>query len=210
VKIRAAPKSRVVVELAPGDAEFPPVALAELKLNRILVPVDFSEPSRKALHYAVYFARQFNAEVLLLHVVELLPPPPYYLLADSSSLDIKLREEAVKRLSQWRKEIVSQAPAKATVRSGTAWQEIIRAADESNVDLIIMGTYGRTGLAHFFLGSTAERVVREAPCPAMVVREREHDFLAESGRKSLATTEPAAPVNRRFPPIKKHENKKSS
>ena len=180
MKLKAAPPSRVVVELEPKDTGFPPVALPEFRIKRILVPVDFSEPSRKALHYAVYFAKQFNAEILLLHVVEPSPPPPDYLAVNSSSLENSLREEAAGRLSRWRGEIASQTPVRTSVRSGNACLEIIRTADENNIDLIIMGTHGRMGLAHLFLGSTAERVVRQGPCPAMVVRERQHDFLDES------------------------------
>jgi nucleotide-binding universal stress UspA family protein len=64
-----------------------------------------------------------------------------------------------------------------SVRGGVPWQEVVDAARESDADLIIVATHGHTGLAHVLLGSVAERVVRHAPCPVLVVRERERDFL---------------------------------
>jgi universal stress protein A len=183
MKVKAERRSkRFMVEMSPQERLLPPVSLPELALKRILLPVDFSESSRKAMHYAISFARQFNAEVLLLHVIEAaLPPPPQTVAFDSIALNASLREEAARHLSRWRKEIVSQASVKAVVRDGpNAYHEIVSAASENNVDLIILGTHGRTGVAHWFIGSTAERVVRHAPCPVLVVREHEHDFVAET------------------------------
>jgi nucleotide-binding universal stress UspA family protein len=76
------------------------------------------------------------------------------------------------------------------VRNGSsAYQEIIGAATDGNVDLIIIGTHGRSGLAHVFLGSTAERVTRHAPCPVLVVREQEHDFVPGAEARSRSATE---------------------
>ncbi len=179
MKIKASPHERsVVVELESREATLPPIAIPEIKLRKILVPVDFSESSRKAVQYAILFAKQFNAEILLLHVAEILPSPEL-VVAESGWLTAKLHEQADKELSEWREKIRPQMEVKTTVQDGTPFWEIIRAADDNNMDLIILGTRGRTGLSRLFLGSTAERVVRHAPCPVMVVREREHDFLAE-------------------------------
>ncbi len=182
MKLRTARHSHnVVLEMEPQDAALPPIALPELQVRRILVPVDFSECSRKVLHYGVSLARQFNAEVLLVHVLVSVPPPPQVLVLEAETLGAKYHEEAAKQLSEWRKEAVSHATVKAAVRSGTsAYYEIVEAARESNCDLIVIGNRGRTGLARVFLGSTAEQVVRHAPCPVLVIREREHDFIAES------------------------------
>ena len=177
MKLKAAPRSgSVVVEVGTREAGLPPIALPELKLKKVLLPVDFSECSQKALQYALSFARQFQAEVLLLHVVETVYPPPELVVLDSAALDHRVRDAAERQLAAWSKEI-SGVRARALIRSGVPHHEIVAAAEENNIDLIILGTHGRSGMAHLFLGSTAERVVRRAPCPVMVVREREHDFV---------------------------------
>jgi universal stress protein A len=199
MRLRASPraKQRVVVELESPEASLPPIAVPELKLKRILVPIDFSEQSQKALHYAISFAKQFNAEIFLLHVVETVPTPEVA-IAESGVLNFRLRDEAKRELSDWRKE-VPHAAVKTAIYAGIPFREIVRAADEHNTDLIILGTQGRTGLSHLFIGSTAERVVRHAPCPVMVVREREHDFLEEEKKASAKKRNTAKQTQARRP-----------
>lgn len=178
--MKVKPSSRsgsVVVELNTGEEQFPPSTLPEIKLKTILVPVDFSESSRKALHYAVSFARQFNAEILLLHSVELPSPPPETILTKPGLIDADAQNAADKRLSEWRKQIGSSTAVKVAARTGKPTTQIVEEAKRSHADLIVMGTHGRTGLSHLLIGSTAEQVVRHAPCPVMVVREQEHDFV---------------------------------
>lgn len=177
MKVRTGRSRNVMLEMEPKDSAFPPIPLPELRLQRILLPVDFSECSRKALQYAVSFARQFHAEVVLLHVVEVVP-------VEGHTVAVEIREEAARQLSEWRKEIVSRATVKAVVTEAhSAHEAIVEAARESNVDMIVLGTHGRTGLAHLVLGSTAERVVRHAPCPVLVVRAREHEFLQSDSER---------------------------
>jgi nucleotide-binding universal stress UspA family protein len=192
MKIRAAGRSHdVVFEMKGRNSTLPPISVPEVNLKTILVPIDFSEPSRKALHYALSFAKQFNAEMLLLHVIEFTPlaapSPPLPIIQDETTR-ATLHESAAKQLAAWRNETGSQASIKASVRDGvSAHAEIVKAAVEGNIDLIILGTQGRTGIAHFLIGSTAEKVVRHAPCPVLVVREREHDFVTsrkETSRRS--------------------------
>jgi nucleotide-binding universal stress UspA family protein len=187
MKIRAARRSQdVVVEMGPRNSTLPPISVVEVNLRKILVPIDFSEPSRKAMQYAHLFAKQFNAEVLLLHVIEFtpLPAPPLAVVQDETT-QASLHESAAKELGKWRDAIGSQAMVRASVRNGlSAHAEIVNAAAEGNIDLIVLGTRGRTGLAHLLIGSTAERVVRHAPCPVLVVREREHDFISQPEEKS--------------------------
>lgn len=174
----------VVLEMD-RKSSLPPLAVPELRLKHILVPVDFSDCSRKALHYAAPLARQFNADITLLHVVVAVPLPPQMMVFEAETLSARYHEQAAKQLSEWRKEILSQTPVKATVRPGTAaHQEIITAAHECNCDLIVIGSHGRTGLARMLTGSTAERVVRHAPCPVLVVREVEHEFLQGQKRET--------------------------
>lgn len=184
MKLKASPHSeKIIVELDSQEAAFPPIAAADIALKKILVPIDFSDLSRKALHYAISFAQQFGAEIYLLHVVEIIIPTPEVVVAESEYLNVKVREQAAKELSEWRKEIV-RVPVRSTIRDGSPFRQITEAADEINADLIVLGTQGRTGLSHLFIGSTAERVVRHAPCPVMIVREREHDFVG--GEKHFA------------------------
>lgn len=173
------------LDTSPQDSTPPPIALPDLRLGRILVPVDFSESSRKALQYAVAFAKQFGAEVVLLHVFE--AAPPQIEIMEAALTDTTLREEAIQELSQWQREAASRSTAvKAVVRSGAAADhEIVRTAAEDNVDLIILGNHGRTGLARVFIGSTAEKVVRRAPCPVLVIRQREHDFLTRANEETV-------------------------
>lgn len=177
MKLKASPRARkVVVELQRQELALPAIAVPELALKKILVPVDFSDLSRKALHYAISFAKQFGAEITLLHVIEIIPVPE---VVESGMFNAQLRETATAQLAEWRKNAAAQTMVKTAVGDGTSFREIVRVADENNIDLIILGTQGRSGLSHLFIGSTAERVVRHAPCPVMVVREREHDFLSQ-------------------------------
>ena len=139
----------------------------------ILVPVDFSEPAREALDYAVAFASQFRARLVVLHVVEI----PYVGSGlgeiELPPVDTEIRGSVTDHLAKIVAEHVGdRLPAETLTRSGQPWYEITEAARESDVDLIIIGTHGYTGLKHVLMGSTAERVVRHATCPVLVVRNR--------------------------------------
>jgi nucleotide-binding universal stress UspA family protein len=179
MKIKPSTKTaRATLETRTWSASLPAI-----KLKRILVPTDFSEHSRKALHYAMALARQFSAELLLVYVIEPLPPSAQFSATDGVPFDSKLfHRQASKHLAEWREKVGSLTVVKTALRSGVPWWEIVAVAKENAIDLIILGTHGRTGLARLFIGSTAEQVVRHASCPVMVVREREHDFVATRPR----------------------------
>lgn len=148
------------------------------QLKKILVPIDFSDCSRKALMYAFPLARQFGASLTLLHVVYANYAYGEYAGCDFKQLESQLLENGRKDLAEFAKREVAGPVSCATdVRAGRAADEIVLAAREDGVDLVIISTHGRTGLAHVFLGSTAEEVVRRAPCPVLTVREREHEFI---------------------------------
>ena len=145
-------------------------------ITRILVPVDFSAHSEMALCYATSLATRFGATVELLHVVE----DPFISGAWSSEIYLpnlpelqdKLIGDAERRLADCRATVSEQGiPVVTTVRSGRAAQMIVEYAKALAVDLIVMGTHGRSGLPHLFMGSIAERVVRTAPCPVLTVRD---------------------------------------
>ena len=153
---------------------------ASIRLKRILVPIDFSDCSKKALQYAKPFAEQFHAEIVLLHVSSV-----NYMVAegfggiDLPTLRTDLMEDAEKQLGEIAGVLESNgASVTLNVREGRAASEIVEYAKEANVDLIVMSTHGYSNIKHVLLGSVTENVVRHAPCPTLAVREREHDFVA--------------------------------
>ena len=149
-----------------------------VQLKKVLVPIDFSEPSLKALKYAVAFAGQFGASICLVHVVE-----PASFLNDVRNVPLAVSDREVantlhhKLVMLARKEIDPLTPVHPLVCIGKPFDEIVKTAKTFNADLIIIATHGRTGFKRAILGSTAERVVQHAPCPVLVVRQKEHDFV---------------------------------
>ena len=169
-------RSKVLVELDATDEALP----LPFRLQRILVPLDFSDTARKALQYAVPLASAFAAELLLVHV---LPPPTLPLEQGYVPPDLAVSPEELRSWarSELEKLAVSQIGTRARcqlrVCEGVAWNEIVTVARATETDLIVLATHGRTGLKHVLLGSVAERVTRHAPCPVLVVREQERDFV---------------------------------
>lgn len=146
----------------------------ELNIKKILVPVDFSDYSKAALKYSSAFAKQFNAELILVYVVEPIIYPPDFsmgqLALPSFNIEIDKRaEEELKKLSQT--EIDSSIKIKTLVKPGKPFIEIIETAREEDVDLIIIATHGHSGMEHILFGSTADKVVKKAPCPVLTIRE---------------------------------------
>lgn len=181
MKVKPARKpGKVVLELGSADQallEKSPSA-ATFRLKQILVPVDFSECSRKALLYALPFARQFGAGITLLHVVEAAYALGEFGAVEYPTLEADLRKAAERRLGELAVEQIGTRVAFATrVRSGRPATEIAAAARELEADLIVIATHGHTGLKHVLLGSVAESVVRHAPCPVLTVREHEREFI---------------------------------
>ncbi len=186
MKIKPAKKpGNVLVQLGPKDQQLLPTQPAlsstdasPFKLKKILVPIDFSDCSRKALAYAGPFAKQFDASLTLLYVVQV-----NYAVGDFGAIDFPMLEEEIRTNAQKemlalvKKDIGEQVPAETLLRVGRPVQEIVAAAKEQEIDLIIISTHGHTGLKHVFLGSVTENVVRYAPCPVLTVREQEHEFL---------------------------------
>jgi nucleotide-binding universal stress UspA family protein len=135
---------------------------------RILVPTDFSAPSEAALAYGRKMADEFDAALHLLHIAE--NPFLRAVSADRRSLE----ESAARWLQDRLREADRQRGAVAIVeQSDEPASEILRYATSNGIDLIVMGTHGRTGLARAALGSVAEKVVRAAPCPVLTVHSAE-------------------------------------
>ncbi len=148
-----------------------------MKVERILFPTDFSEGSSHALPYAVDFAKHYNAKLHILHII--------YDLAKATESHIPhiSTDELYKELNAWAtneidtyciEEIRGLPDVEKTVLKGIPHEEIIKFAANEKIDIIVMGTYGRVGLERFIYGSTAERVVRRAPCPVMTVKIPAH------------------------------------
>jgi nucleotide-binding universal stress UspA family protein len=137
-----------------------------MSVKNILVPTDFSETSEAALHYAAEMALTLGARLYLIHVpgrtgehFEANFPHGQFEAAARKGLSSFLTTEQIDRLRP-----------EYAVRVGVPPEEIVRYAELCDADLIIMGTHGRSGIAHALLGSVAEQVVRVAPCPVLLVR----------------------------------------
>lgn len=148
-----------------------------MKIERILFPTDFSEGSSHALSFAVDMAKQHNAKLYILHII--------YDIKRATGLNVPhiSSDEFEKDLNDWAlkemnkacvEEIRSLSNVEKVVLQGIPYEEIIDYAGKEKIDMIVIGTYGRSGLERFIFGSTAERVVRKAPCAVLTVRVPEH------------------------------------
>jgi len=169
-------QGRLAIQLESDEKELPPIPLPEIQLHKILVPIDFSECSKKALAYANALARQFQASVHLLHVQG--TPTPIPAIIDFPIIDPETKHEAERRLHEMARILDPSISRQMTIVPGKPEEEIVRAIDETNIDLVILGTHNRGALQHWLLGSISERVLRHASCPVLIVREKEHDFIA--------------------------------
>jgi universal stress protein A len=135
--------------------------------QHVLIPLDFSESSHQVLEYAINLAHQLQARVTLLHVIYIPPVVEVDLSTHMQEIDAAAQRSIAASFQR-----VQQAglAGQTIVVPGVPWQEIVQRAKDLQVDLIIMGTHGRTGLQHMLLGSVAEKVVRLAPCSVLVTR----------------------------------------
>lgn len=154
---------------APSDA-------TALNLANILVPIDFTQTSSNALSYAKAFARNFDARITLVHAIDT--------LAYAASMRyVPVNGELLMAPAERRLEALGidavgeELLGDILVRAGTPFEVITNVAREWDVDLIVIGTHGYTGIRHFFQGNTTERVVREAPCPVLVVHPTEYKVV---------------------------------
>ena len=152
----------------------------ELEIKKVLVPIDFSDYSKSSLRYAVNFAKQFNAEIYLIYVLEPVIYPPDFSMGQIAipSINAEWDERAREELENLAKtEIPKRINVKTILKNGKPFLEIIDAASEENIDLIIIATHGHSGVEHILFGSTAEKVVRKAPCPVLTLREPIKGFM---------------------------------
>ncbi len=146
-----------------------------MKFKKILLPTDFSDESLYAMSYAVDLAKMFNAKLVMMHVI--------YDIEKASNLHIPhpsitelyqdLENHAKRNLQSFGIDLREGLEEVDTVvKRGIPYEEIIKFANENNVDLIIIGTLPRSGVERFFVGSTTQRVIRNAPCPVLVVTKK--------------------------------------
>jgi len=144
------------------------------RIETILLTTDFSDTSKRAFAPAVTLARQFGAKILLTYVEEDRLPPLVveYMAVGVDEILGQQMGRATERLGEAGAELAGEIElVEPLVAMGTPHVEIVRLAEEHDVDLIVIATHGRGFISHAILGSTAERVLRRAPCPVLVVRD---------------------------------------
>jgi len=146
--------------------------------TKILCPVDFSEFTEEILAYATELAKKFNAE---LHVIHVIPNLNYFTPYESFltpenlvAIEKNITKEVANDFDNLLKNI--DIPVKKVIKSGVVFVEIIDYIKEQGIDLVVMGTHGRSGIEHILIGSVAEKVVRKAPCPVLTIRPKDRKF----------------------------------
>ena len=153
-----------------------------IMLNNILVATDFGDASDTALTYGRALARTYGATLYVLHVLE--NDFMHAIVADPNVLEDAVRTRINDLLTD--DDGRALRTRAVTGRSDEPAEVIVRYAKAANIDLIVMGTHGRGGVARLLVGSVAERVVRTAPCPVLTVRHPEHEFvLPDDPRPSM-------------------------
>jgi nucleotide-binding universal stress UspA family protein len=151
-----------------------------LSIKKILFPTDFSPPSEHALQFARELAEKFDAELHVLHVLEDVAP-----MVGDPGMMVDLSDKYLAEARQYAQRGLQALPGERgpragrivrEIRDGSPFVEIVRYAREAGIDLIVIGTHGRTGLKHLLLGSVAENVVRKAACPVLTVRAPQQEF----------------------------------
>ena len=150
-----------------------------IKIERILFPTDFSTCSKHALKYALDFATERGAKLYVLHVIPKLniPVGTGGLTYPVSKIYDDMERKAKKDIHHLiPRRFLEKIKVEDIIMRGIPFVEIIKAAKKYDVDLITIATHGRSGISHALLGSTAEKVVRKAPCPVLCVKHPEHEF----------------------------------
>jgi nucleotide-binding universal stress UspA family protein len=144
-----------------------------IRLNNVLVALDFDDASMVALRYARTLARTFGARLHVIHVMENLFLRP--MANDPHAIEAGITKRLLDTLSEEDRTALDAVPVLR--KSDTPADEIVKYAQAEQIDMIVMGTHGRPGLAHVLMGSVAEKVVRTAPCPVLTLRHPEREFV---------------------------------
>lgn len=150
-----------------------------MQIKTILFPTDFSNGARAAMDHAASLAKDYQARLILLYVIQDISIAEWYIPSSLSMGDLieDMQKSAWQEMDKWFAEVSQQVKDvdKMVVR-GVPFVEIIKTAKARNADLIVIGTHGRTGIDHMLFGSTAEKVVRKSPCPVLTVRIAGKEF----------------------------------
>jgi len=140
--------------------------------KHILVPTDFSEYADYALDYAIGLAKALQARLIFLHVIQLTPMTTGDMFGYSLEIYLEaMQSEAQQHMQALLNRVHQEGlQGETVIVQGVPFQIIVDMAESQDIDLIVMGTHGRTGLTHALMGSVAEKVVRLAPCPVLVTR----------------------------------------
>ncbi len=163
-----------VVRLSPTPVLTIHRSVKHFQINNILVPIDFSPHSKKATDYAVYLAKNFNARIDFMHIVEQDIHPSFYATGVESifEIDKDLRERVIQNMKEFLEDQLDpQIKTQFVVEEGRAHKEIVEYSKENKSDMIVIATLGLTGLDYILLGSTTEKVVRWANCPVFTVKK---------------------------------------
>lgn len=140
-------------------------------LSKILVPTDGSEPSMRAAEFAIKLAKKFNSEIITVYVIDRLIMEEVSKVHEKQELEDEIKRKAERSLNYVVKSAeIEGLKATPILLEGQPYDQIIRQAEISSVDIIVMGTTGRRGMERILIGSVAERVIEYAPCPVLVVK----------------------------------------
>lgn len=146
--------------------------------TKILCPVDFSEFTDQILSYAVSITKRFDSELHLIHVIPNLnyftPYESFLTPENLVAIERNIEGEVGKDFDKITKKL--DLPFKRVIKTGVSFVEIIDYVKEQGIDLVVMGTHGRSGIEHILIGSVAEKVVRKSPCPVLTVRPKDKTF----------------------------------
>jgi len=142
--------------------------------KKILYPIDFSEYTEEITSYAVSIAKKYDSELHLLHVIPNLnyftPYESFLTPENLVAIEKNVEKEIEKDFDKVAKKI--DIPVRKSIKSGVTFVEIIDYIKEESIDLVVMGTHGRSGIEHILIGSVAEKVVRKSPCPVLTIRPK--------------------------------------
>jgi nucleotide-binding universal stress UspA family protein len=147
--------------------------------KKIVCPVDFSEFTDEILNYAVNIAKKYNAELHLIHIIPNLnyftPYESFLTPENLIAIERNIEKEVDKDFDKITKTL--DMSVKKVVKTGVTFVEIIDYIKTEGIDLVVMGTHGRSAIEHILIGSVAEKVVRKSPCPVLTIRPKGKAFL---------------------------------
>jgi nucleotide-binding universal stress UspA family protein len=147
--------------------------------KKIVCPVDFSEFTDEILHYAVDIAKKYNAELHLIHIIPNLnyftPYESFLTPENLIAIERNIEKEVDKDFDKITKTL--DMSVQKVVKTGITFVEIIDYIKTEGIDLVVMGTHGRSAIEHILIGSVAEKVVRKSPCPVLTIRPKGKSFL---------------------------------